>query len=93
MTSPSHLGHIETIYRATFTVPDDIADQFRHTQEYKDFVSTVDSKGDITSVSGSNSYAATEEWCESMRLETCENFIRMWHNRCLEWAAVIREAS
>ncbi len=86
----SPFGHISTIHRATFTVPDDVYDRFGHTEEYERFTHVATLGMDTSVVSGSNNYAHEEQWLESLRRQDCEEFINRWHNRILRWQETMR---
>ena len=83
----SPFGRISTIHRADVTVPDDVAEAFADTEEFRIFSYWA---SELVAVSGSNRYSSHEEWGEGPTRRECEAFIDTWHNKILQWQAALR---
>lgn len=89
-------GHISTIYRAMFTVPEDVYEYMRTSAErlweYEQVSLHASSLLGRSGHSESNSYGpGCTEIGESLNRQAAENFIIHWHNWVLQWQERMRQ--
>lgn len=77
-----------TIYRVEITVPEEVAQRFRHTCEYELFSAQTSNSVEH---SGQDAYSGVIEWGEAPTIEQCAKFVLLWKEQIRKWQQFIIE--
>lgn len=75
-----------TIYRVEITVPEEVAQRFRHLREYELFSAQT---SNAVEHSGQDAYSGVIEWGEAPTIEQCAKFVLLWKEQIRKWQQFI----